>query len=308
MEPTGYENLSSRAPNGVPPPGTAREDSVRLQGGDWTSSTEKLPGHGQPDPVFETGPDCHAQLPELEENCFVIDLKRYILLELGYPNVEVELCDEHLERAINDALSDFARQNAFNAMRYWRIKLTPYQTTYDVPPDLRVVRDIQLLRFNDWNQIFGSDVLINPLYMRNTSEAYQDILTFWLSEATFETWRRVYGLQISWDLFEGGKLINIYPVPNHSDFMIIKGTYNVTLKDIDDRALGTKDELFRRLALAHAMIILGRIRSKYPAGINGSQGAIQLDGQDRLAEGKEMLADARLELRNSGKPVEIFTG
>lgn len=304
---SGGSGLRDRAVPGALPPGMNPEDAVRLQGGNWTSSKEKVKPD-DPNENYESGPSCSVGSDSMKENCFVIDLKRYILLSLGYPNVEVELCDEHLETAIRDTLSEFARHNAFNALRYWRIPLVPFQPTYDLPPDLRVVRDVVVLRHNDWNQIFGSDVLINPLYMRNTANAYQDILTFWLAGAAFETWRRVYGLEISWDVHEGNKLINLYPTPNHALFAIIKGTYRVTLDDLDDRALGNKDELFRRMALARARIILGDVRGKYPGGVNSSQGPVQLDGDHQRQIGKQEWDESRAELRSSGRPAGFYRG
>lgn len=300
--------LRDRTVPGSNPAGMSREDAIRLQGGNWTSSKEKLPTGNEVNNEYESGPACEVGTTSMSENCFVIDLKRYILLSLGYPNVEVELCDEHLETAIRDTLSEFTRHNALNAMRFWRLPLVSWQNTYDLPADLRVVRDVTVIRYNDWDQIFGTDVLINPLYMRNTANAYQDILTFWLSGAVFETWKRVYGLEISWDIHEGGKLINIYPTPSHAQFMIIKGTYRVTLDDLNERALQNKDELFRRMALARARMILGNIRGKYPGGVNSSQGPVQLDGDTQRAEGKAEWDEARNELRQSGKPAGFYRG
>lgn len=302
------EGLRSRSRSGSGPLGADPKDSIRLQGGTWGSSKEKLPQENEANANYESGPACEVGSKTMAENCFVIDIKRYILLSLGYPNVEVELCDEHLETAIRDTLSEFTRHNALNAMRFWRIPLTPFQATYDLPHDLRVVRDVTILRYNDWNQIFGTGVLINPLYMRNTANAYQDILTFWLSGAAFETWKRVYGLETSWDVHEGNKLINIYPTPNHAMFAIIKGTYRVTLDDLDDRALGNKDELFRRMALARARIILGDVRGKYPGGVTSSQGPVQLDGDYQRQVGKQEWDEARQELRSSGRPAGFYRG
>jgi len=41
-------------------------------------------------------------VPVHMDTCLTLDVKRYILTELGYPNVEVELCDEQMENAIRD--------------------------------------------------------------------------------------------------------------------------------------------------------------------------------------------------------------
>ena len=242
------------------------------------------------------------------ENCLTLDVKRYLLLELGYPNVEVELCDEQLEMAIRDTMDDFTRFNAFNLMRFWRLSLRSAQAEYDLPSDLRVVRDVTTMKLTEFDSLFGTDVLVNPLYLRNAKEAYQDVLTFWLSEAAFNNWRTVYGLNTTWDLIEGGKRIRIYPVPAADYVCIIKGTYSPELGSIDAQTLGTKAELFRRMALARAMMILGRIRGKRVSGWRSSEGNVILDGDQLRQEGQAMLDAAREELKSSGRPLGFYRG
>lgn len=241
-------------------------------------------------------------------SCLTLSIKRYVLTELGYPNVEVELCDEHLENAIRDTISDFLRFNALNLTKFWKIPLQNGVVEYDLPSDLRVVRDITTFKLSQFDVIFGADLIINPIYLRNTRDAYQDILTFWLSEAAFETQKRTYGLNTSWDILNGNTKIRLYPTPSSDRVAIIKGTYQPEPGTITAQTLGTKDELFRRMVLARAMAILGRIRGKRTSGINTSQGVVMLDGAELRAESKEMLDAAREELKNTGRPLGFYAG
>ena len=241
-------------------------------------------------------------------SCFSLDVKRYILIELGYPNVEVELCDEQLEAAIRDTVSDFLRYNVLKLTRFWRMPLQNGVVEYFLPEDLRVVRDIVTFKLSQFDVIFGADLIVNPIYLRNTRDAYQDILTFWLSEAAFEAQKRTYGLNTSWDIIEGNTKIRLYPTPSSDRVAIIKGTYAPGLNEISSRTIGTKDELFRRMALARAMMILGRIRGKRVSGINTSQGVVMLDGEQLRSEGKEMLAEATTDLKLTGSPLGFFAG
>ena len=250
---------------------------------------------------------CVPDLPVMT-SCLTLDIKRYILVELGYPNVEVELCDEHLEQAIRDTVDDFLRFNALNLTKFWKIPLQNGVVEYALPEDLRVVREVTTFKLSQFDVIFGADLIINPIYLRNTRDAYQDILTFWLSEAAFETQKRVYGLQTSWDVIQGNSRIRLYPTPSSDRVAIIKGTYQPGPSTLDARTLGTKGELFRRMALARAMAILGRIRGKRVSGINTSQGVVQLDGEQLRAEAKEMLTEARTELQETGRPLGFYTG
>lgn len=272
-----------------------------LETGTVTSSKE----HGDEVKKFLNEQD----VPPLKNVCpFLVQTKRYILTALGYPNVEVELCDEHMEWAIVNTIDEFVRYNVGDFTRFWRIPTQTNQSRYELPEDLLVVRDIVTLKIAEFDTIFGTDILINPLYLRNSKEAYQDILTFWLSEAAFETWRRVYGLNLSWDIFEAGRLINIYPTPRETRFMVIKGTYRPDLATFDERALKTKVELFRRMALYHSMAVLGRIRGKRPGGITSSQGPVQLDGDTLRQEANTELKEIRAELIGTGKPLGFYTG
>lgn len=246
--------------------------------------------------------------PVMLDTCLTVDLKRYILTELGYPNVEVELCDEQLENAIRDSIDAFIRFNAFNLLRFDRIKLRDNTSEYDLLPDCRVVRDVTIMKLTEFDSIFGTDVLVNPLFLRNAKEAYQDILSYWLSEAAFNTWRRTYGLDTSWDVVDGGKRIRIYPLPTGDFYAVIKVTYQPLLSDINLQMLGTKSELFRRMALARAMMILGRIRGKRVSGWRSSEGNVILDGDQLRSEGKEMLDAAAAELQATGRPLGFYRG
>lgn len=241
-------------------------------------------------------------------SCLTLSVKRYILTELGYPNVEVELCDEHLENAIRDTISDFLRFNALSLTKYWKIPLQNGVSTYDLPPDFRVLREVVTFKLSQFDAIFGADMIINPIYLRNTRDAYQDVLTFWLSEAAFETQKRTYGLNTSWDIIEGNTKICLRPCPSSDRVAILKGSYQPAPGTITEQTLGTKDELFRRMALARAMAILGRIRGKRTSGINTSQGVVMLDGPELRAEADKMLTEAREELKNTGRPLGFYAG
>jgi hypothetical protein len=249
-----------------------------------------------------------ACIPVTYDSCLALDTKRYILLTLGYPNVEVELCDEQLETCIRDAISDFQRFNLLNLTRYWKIPLQNGVPEYLLPTDLRVVRDVVTFKLSQFDAIFGADLIINPIYMRNTRDAYQDILTFWLSEANFQMQKRVYGLETSWDIIENNSRIRLQPCPASDRMAIIKGSYYPEPQTIDARALGTKDELFRRLCLARAKMILGLIRGKRTSGINTGQGVVTLDGDTLRQEGQAMLDAAKEELKLSGKPLGFYVG
>jgi hypothetical protein len=249
-----------------------------------------------------------ACIPVVYDSCLALDTKRYLLLTLGYPNVEVELCDEQLETCIRDTISAFMRYGALSLLRYWRIPLQNGVAEYALPLDLRVVRDVVTFKLSQFDAIFGADLIINPIYMRNTRDAYQDILTYWLSEANFDMQKRVYGLETSWDIVEGNTRIRLQPAPASDRLAIIKGTYAPDPATIDARAIGTKDELFRRMCLARAMMILGRIRGKRTSGINTGQGVVTLDGDQLRTEGQAMLEKAEEEVKNTGRPLGFYRG
>ena len=77
---------------------------------------------------------------------------------------------------------------------------------------------------------------------------------------------------------------------------------------LDERSFKNKHELFRRLIVAHAMTVLGRIRGKRVSGINTSQGVVQLDGDTLRQEGMQELEKIRTELLASGAPKGFYAG
>lgn len=242
------------------------------------------------------------------DTAFFNDVKRYVLVMLGYPNVEVELCDEHLEQSIRDTIDEFRRAMAVDTLTFWKLQLIGQKAQYVLPLDCLVVRDVTIMQIADFENIFNNEIIINPLYLTNRNDVYQDILTFWVAEASYETWKRTYGLNPSWDIVNLRKEIRIQPTPGNGQIAIIKGSRQVTSADIDERALGTKMELFRRMTLARAKGILGRIRGKRVSGINTSQGVVQLDGDALRAESAQELMDARKELSSTGYPAGFYTG
>jgi hypothetical protein len=56
------------------------------------------------------------------------------------------------------------------------------------------------------------------------------------------------------------------------------------------------------------MAILGRIRGKRTSGINTSQGVVMLDGDQLRNESKEMLTEAKEELKATGRPLGFYAG
>lgn len=245
---------------------------------------------------------------QLTTTPFFNDVKRYILLQLGYPNIEVELCDEQLDSCIRDVIDEFRRYMAVDTLHYWRVPLQYNQAEYDLPVDCMVVRDICTVSFADFDNIFNNDVLVNPIYLTNQRDAYADILTFWVAGTTWNMWKRVYGLNPSWDVIDMKKRIRVYPTPGGQTAMIIKGTRLFKYEEIDNRALGNKVQLFRRMNLAYAKGILGRVRGKRVSGINTSQGVVQLDGDTLRQEAAQELTDLRKDLILTGGPSGFYTG
>jgi hypothetical protein len=109
-------------------------------------------------------------------------------------------------------------------------------------------------------------------------------------------------------VIEGNTKIRLYPTPSSDRVAIIKGTFQPVANEITPQTIGTKGELFRRMALAHAMAILGRIRGKRVSGVNTSQGVVMLDGDQLRNEAKEMLTEAKEELKATGRPLGFYAG
>jgi len=226
----------------------------------------------------------HAQMDEV---------KRYIITMLGAPVVKVELQDEQLENVISMARDTFVRYLGRERYSYTVAKSS--QTEYNWPDDALVIfqvffRPATLSALGNISQNLFSDFYL--LATDLAVDIYESPTTYWCYLASREMLEKTYGVWGSWENVDYRRF-RVYPSPMKDQ--IIGIYYKANDFDLSE----DKYNLFKKLCLAYAKTILGRIRSKY-ASIPGSNNSLlTLDGSTLLTEGaveeKEIIKDIILQ-------------
>jgi hypothetical protein len=222
------------------------------------------------------------------------DTKNYILYNLGYPAVKVELKDEQLQQAIEQALNVIS--NYTGLKRYAYTLTQRHVSEYTVPADCRTVMKVY---YNmGFLSVLGntSTAMFSDFYLLASDLAvdiYESPLTFWSYLASREMLTKVYGTWTSFEVIEGGKKLRIYPTPVREDTLVI--FYRSREINLDDDNFN----FFSDLSLAYAKRMLGRIRSKYQSGLPSSGGgSLTLDGNNLLQESEQTIKDIKAELQS----------
>jgi len=231
------------------------------------------------------------------------ETKNYILYNLGWPAVKVELKDEQLQQSIEQALNVIS--NYIGMKRYAYTRTTPHQSEYNVPSDCKTVMKVY---YNlGFLSALGntSTALFSDFYLLASDLAvdiYESPLTFWCYLASREMLVKTYGTWTSFEVIEGGKRLRIYPVPLRDDTLVVFYRSKEINWDEDNfNFLGD-------LSLAYSKRMLGRIRSKYQSGLPSSGGgSLTLDGDKLLDESKEEIERIKEELKSRDPfMIEIF--
>lgn len=243
------------------------------------------------------------------------ELKKTILIMLGDGSVDIELDDNHLEVAIDNAIRNY-RAWGSNSMEeaFLYMKLYTGESVYTLPKEVQVLRKIYR-RGN--GVVSGNTSTVDPF-----SLAYSN--TYLLSATRG---------------FTGGSLLtyHLYHSFNNDAGMMfgrdIMFTFNAFTKKmvIERDVRGEEDVLLhvyqkkpevmlfetemiypwiRDWALSEAMIMLGRARGKF-SSIPGPQSTVSMDGDRLRDEGLNLQEQLKQRLKNredGGEPLGFIIG
>jgi len=207
------------------------------------------------------------------------EVKRFIMNMLGAPTVKVELQDEQLNTAVQLAKDVFIRYLGRDMYAY--TIATAYQTEYDWPTDALSItqvyyRPATLSALGNIAQNMFSDFYL--LATDLAVDIYESPVTYWCYMASREMLEKTYGVWGSWENVDYRRF-RIYPSPFKDQPIGI--FYKSNKLDLTE----DKMNLFKKLALAYAKIMLGRIRSKYANLPGSNNNLLTLDGIQLLTEG-----------------------
>lgn len=222
------------------------------------------------------------------------DIKDYVLLMLGAPVVKVELDQQQLDLAVNQALKifeDFAGREFFD---YYTFRTIPGKSVYKMPDDIGVIRNVfyreQGANFAFNSQDMGGVLPLEYFYpgsaggsvgMINPIQPMWGNMGEWVLFKQYENMYARTSSQLGgWEWVSDMGYIKLYPTPCGCNTAMVH--YLQKCKDWKE-----VNQAMQEGALAHAMIMLGHIRGKY-ASPPGPGGGMQLDGEYMKQKGWEL--------------------
>jgi hypothetical protein len=221
-------------------------------------------------------------------------LKDFVLLMLGAPVVTVELDEQQLDAAVDVTLQILEEWAPREYFQYYVFNTIPGQSIYTMPPDIGYIRNVYYKEtgtFSFSSSDLGGAIPVEYFYPGGSYASIQGgmidpVQPIWgrmgewsLYKGYEQMYSRVASNLGGWEFYGGYQNIKIYPIP----YRVHRVVVHYLQKNND---WGRVQQVMQDGALAHAKIMLGRIRSKIknPPGPNGG---IQLDGDTLLQEGRE---------------------
>lgn len=223
------------------------------------------------------------------------DIKDYVLLMLGAPVVKVELDEQNLDLAVNQALKIFEDYAGREYFDYYTFRTVPGKSVYKMPDDVGIIRNVFYKEQGTFAfQASDLDGAI-PLEYFYPGGAYSSIqgglidpvqpiwgrMGEWVLYKQYEQmFSRVSSNLGGWEWVSDMGWIKLYPIPCRSQLVMVH--YLQKCKDWKEVTQAMQEG-----ALAHAMIMLGHIRGKYTQP-PGPGGGMQLDGEYMKQKGWEL--------------------
>jgi hypothetical protein len=216
-------------------------------------------------------------------------LRDYVLLKLGAPTLDLELDEQQVQLAIDEALyvvEEYAPREFFS---YYTFATTPGKSVYEMPPDVGYIRNVYYkttgsVPFNStgldgqipleyfWGNGLGLGTtggFIDP-----SQPIFGRMGEWMVFKQSLQTYNRLSSQLGGWEFVGGYKHIKLYPIPCGCDQVIVH--YIQRCKDWDRMYQSMAEG-----AYIYAGKMLAEIRSKY-TNIPGPQGGQQLNGQDLM--------------------------
>jgi hypothetical protein len=253
------------------------------------SNNSVLGGLGPVDPL-----DKNKLRPRIKRDKVKEQIRDYVLLMLGAPVIRIELDEQQLDLAVEQTLKIIENYAPREYYEYYVFNTSPGKSVYELPPEVGYVRNVFYKKHPQF--AFQSSDLNGaiPVEYFYPGGAYSSIqgglidpiqpiwgrMGEWVLYKQYEMmYSRVSSNIGGWEWIGGFKNIKIYPIPTRPQAVIVH--YMQKMKDWDEVTQAMQEG-----ALAHAKIMLGRIRSKFVSP-PGPGGGMQLDGQQLLQEGIE---------------------
>lgn len=233
-------------------------------------------------------------------------LSDWIRVELGGDFLKIELYDETMAQAIENARRWFAAKKGVQTSV--PIAIQGGQTEYQLPDSIDTVLDIAFsstplnlsLSFYPFSWLEGAPIPYDTFAVPQSGGLYSSIVQTlqYVGMA-----KRILGAEPDWR--QEGRTLFVWPIPNHAQTILVTGkSTDIVIEQLSER----DHDLLKRRALAHAKRLIGRVRTKYTSGFATAQGHEQLDGEALLAEAAEEIEALDEEIAQSAYPMLFMKG
>lgn len=243
------------------------------------------------------------------ENKYVV-LKNYILYNLGYPLIRVELTEEHLLTAIIDAITLYHR---YAVVDYNFIGIAVKENPFPLPSGVNKECVVDILFPASFFDSLGSGIaaggfvgefegsvipIFNQAGILNIFTQF-NLPVYYAYLQRLEDIKKIVGLEKLWEIVNDK--VFLFPVNQPFDQvgMIVRG--QLTENEAEEQ------DWIKKYALARAKMILGTIRSKF-SGINSAGVNIAADGEALKSEATAEIEKLETRLMQMQRPLPIMQG
>lgn len=230
------------------------------------------------------------------------EMANYVLSQLGYPKVQVELTKQQVDEAIDDALEVLRmRTSAAYSRRYMAMDILPDQQIYEFSNRSqgldRVVRVMKVLRTRSgrmgaysYEDTFGAS-MIQQLYYAGSF----DLLSYHLMSSYNALLNTMFANDITFSWNEYSRSLHIQQVMRSKERVLVEVELEKTEQELlVDRNLRA---WLKKYVLGKSMLTLGRIRGKF-GSLPGAGGGVSLNGTDLATEGATFIEECLADIDN----------
>lgn len=226
----------------------------------------------------------------------------YVLSQLGYPKVQVELSKRQVDEAIDDALELLRqRTSAVYTRSYMVLDFKPEQQIYELSNKAqgldRIVRVMKVHRTKygrigaySYEDTFGS-AMVQQLY----SAGSFDLLSYHLLASYNQLVNTIFANDITFSWNEYNRTLYIQQAVKNKERVLVEVELEKTEQELlVDRNLRS---WIKKYVLGKSMLTLARIRGKF-GSLPGAGGGISLNGNDLATEGATMIEECIMDIEN----------
>lgn len=240
-------------------------------------------------------------------------LRKFIRMALGEPVVCVEMTDEQIDMAVDEAIE------WWSAYRGWYLQHTfsviSGQVEYDLSAVDPPVIDVMKVWFSldprvDLSGAYSGflDVDGYPYDGFNQEQSQGGVysgIVQWLQMR--ETGARILSADLDWFFDDKTKILTVTPAEASPGAAVV--LYQTPFKkSYFPQVAPDQAHLIREYSLAWSKYILGRIRGKYTGGLPAAQGNVSLDGADLIREAQEDFQRLEQKMLDLMPPPSIVIG